>query len=611
MTTSTLLLPLVLLASHDPPTIQSFQPPSLLPTLLPLRSPRTLFPSTSPSTTTTSSATTTALPALSQRQSFLLDGGELESFLLYNPSPQQSSSTATATAEKVFRSPRNSPRGIGCLTFVTGTTEEDRDGEAPNEGGGAAKTNETRRRIIGVEATSHTADDSTEKSATDSHPSYETISLGNNIRVYEHTAATIPEEISDWDAISTAAAAVVGIHCAVPRVGGVGGSEVEFTSGKAVVIGGNDYACFIANGLATLGVDVSIVSTGGVNVKHDQVQILSPSVDSEEDDGEEVGFATAIGKFDSLIDTISNERKGIANLSATTGGSTVIQMLRTKNQCHRYISTLTKSQQLIKDEGVFFGPGKANAHVKYLESLSPQKCTTLIPSSGFGPSTLQTLLENNILFSFKNSNKAIFARGWTMKDFWEEASWPRDSSGTGVRYGFVTEEEEDLDALFRAEQLQMQQRRPDASAERTLDPAEEAELDEQATEDRQNPYVKQIIGVEGLAEHVTSQRKSCVVFVAMRSCRTCKGINPVFTKIAREHGSNLMFAKADATGGAGKALGRQLGVDAVPSFVLFRNGIRYGAVSTSKLPSEKLTKAIVDLEAGKDFDLSLQEDDDD
>lgn len=198
-----------------------------------------------------------------------------------------------------------------------------------------------------------------------------------------------------------------------------------------------------------------------------------------------------------------------------------------------------------------------------------------------------------------------------MKDFWEEASWPRDSSGTGVRYGFVTEEEEDLDALFRAEQLQMQQRRPGASAERTLDPAEEAELDEQAKEDRQNPYVKQIVGVEGLAEHITSQRKSCVVFVAMRSCRTCKGINPVFTKIAREHGSDLMFAKADATGSVGKALGRQLGVDAVPSFVLFRNGIRYGAVSTSKLPSDKLTKAIVDLEAGKDFDLSLQEDDDD
>ena len=70
-----------------------------------------------------------------------------------------------------------------------------------------------------------------------------------------------------------------------------------------------------------------------------------------------------------------------------------------------------------------------------------------------------------------------------------------------------------------------------------------------------------------------------------------------------------MFAKADATGSAGKALGRQLGVVAVPSFVLFRNGIRYGAVSTSKLPSDRLDKAIEDLEAGKDFDTSLEDED--
>lgn len=219
MTTSTFLLPLILLASHDPPTVQSFQPPSPLTSLLPLSSPRTLFPSTVSSTTSPSSATTTTLPALSQRQSFLLDGGELESFLLYNPSPQQQSSSTTM-AEKVFRSPRNSPRGIGCLTFVTGTTEQDPEGD------GAAKSNTTRRRIIGVEATPDDAGESTDSS------SFKTISLGNNIRVYEHTAATIPENISDWDAISTAAAAVVGVHCAVPRVGGVGGSEVEFTSGK-------------------------------------------------------------------------------------------------------------------------------------------------------------------------------------------------------------------------------------------------------------------------------------------------------------------------------------------------------------------------------------------
>ncbi|KAL7453179.1 hypothetical protein ACHAWC_004847 [Mediolabrus comicus] len=69
-----------------------------------------------------------------------------------------------------------------------------------------------------------------------------------------------------------------------------------------------------------------------------------------------------------------------------------------------------------------------------------------------------------------------------------------------------------------------------------------------------------------------------------------------------------MFAKADATGASGKALGRQLGVESVPSFVLFRNGVRYGAVSTSRLPSDRLDRAIQALVEGDDFDPSLEED---
>lgn len=52
------------------------------------------------------------------------------------------------------------------------------------------------------------------------------------------------------------------------------------------------------------------------------------------------------------------------------------------------------------------------------------------------------------------------------------------------------------------------------------------------------------------------------------------------------------------------------GVVAVPAFVLFRNGVRYGVVSTSKVPSDRLDKAISDLEAGEDFDTSLEEEDD-
>lgn len=406
------------------------------------------------------------------------------------------------------------------------------------------------------------------------------------------------------------------------------------------------------SGLSTLGIDVSLVSTGGAKTKNKQgtcffhfydtfatwllgfhslntlsiskyvstVKVMQPSVavdsGSSNDEGDnEVGFATAIGQFDSLVDTIANERKGmIITEDNPYGGSSLLQLLQSRHGCGTYVSTLTQSQQIIKNDGVIFGPGKANSHVKSMESIPSKQCMSIIPPVGFGPSTLQVLLENNIIFSSKNT-KPIAVRGWELKDFWEETSWPRDSSGTGVRYGLPVVEEEDLDELFRIQQMELQRRkRTRVGTEGGMD---EKEVQKQTKVDERNPYVTQIVGVEGLAETIISKQQTGVVFVAMKSCRTCKGINPIFTKLARDRqkkssgGGDLIFAKADASGAAGKALGRQLGVVAVPAFVLFRNGVRYGAVSASKLPSDRLDQAIMDLEAGKDFDESLAEDEDD
>ena len=350
------------------------------------------------------------------------------------------------------------------------------------------------------------------------------------------------------------------------------------------------------------------------------VKVMQPSVaadsGSSNDEGDnEVGFATAVGQFDSLVDTIANERKGmIITEDSPYGGSSLLQLLQSRHGCGTYVSTLTQSQQIIKNDGVIFGPGKANSHVKSMESIPSKQCMSIIPPVGFGPSTLQVLLENNIIFSSKNT-KPIAVRGWELKDFWEETSWPRDSSGTGVRYGLPVVEEEDLDELFRIQQMELQRRkRTRVGTEGGMD---EKEVQKQTKVDERNPYVTQIVGVEGLAETIISKQQTGVVFVAMKSCRTCKGINPIFTKLARDQqkksssGGDLIFAKADASGAAGKALGRQLGVVAVPAFVLFRNGVRYGAVSASKLPSDRLDQAIMDLEAGKDFDESLAEDEDD
>lgn len=506
----------------------------------------------------------TSLQAVSQRRTFIFDGGELESFLLHGNTGESTGSTAATK--------------VGSLTLVTGSTQED-----PSQ------------RIVAVQTNNN-----------DINANYETVSMGD-VDVYAHTIATIPQKVSEADALSTAAAALVGIHCAIPKVGGVGGSDNSndvFYTGKAVVVGGNDYACFVADGLATLGIEVSLVSTGSPRAKNDGVYVMKPS--DLNDDYEEVGFSTAVGEFDSLIDTISNERKGMLITEDNPyGGSTVLKLLQSKHQCNKYISTLTQSQQIVKNEGVLWGPGKANDHVKKMESISLARCASLVPSLGFGSATLQTLLDSNVLFSIKSNNPTV-SRGWALKDFWEETSWPRDSSGMGIRFGMPAEEEEDLDEQFRREQERMQTRiRVGSEVGGGMD---DTETTKQVLIDQTNPYVMQIAGVDGLAQEVVSKQKDCVVFVAMKSCRTCKGINPVFTKLARERGSGeLMFAKADATGATGKALGRQLGIVSVPSFVLFRNGVRYGAVSASKLPSERLDQALNDLAEGKDFDTSLEE----
>ena len=53
----------------------------------------------------------------------------------------------------------------------------------------------------------------------------------------------------------------------------------------------------------------------------------------------------------------------------------------------------------------------------------------------------------------------------------------------------------------------------------------------------------------------------------------------------------------------GKMISRLLGVDAVPAFVLFQNGKRYGdTLSISKLPSKKLDVALEYMKSGKKWD---------
>ena len=122
---------------------------------------------------------------------------------------------------------------VGCLTLVTGTTT------TTTTTSDAAPS----RRIVGVQKQVSNDNSSTEED--------DTIVLDTNVQIYKHTAAIIPQYISDNDALSTAAASLVGIHCALPnKVDKVGGSTLSdtdvFYSGRVVVMGGNELSCFFA-----------------------------------------------------------------------------------------------------------------------------------------------------------------------------------------------------------------------------------------------------------------------------------------------------------------------------------------------------------------------------
>jgi thiol-disulfide isomerase/thioredoxin len=145
--------------------------------------------------------------------------------------------------------------------------------------------------------------------------------------------------------------------------------------------------------------------------------------------------------------------------------------------------------------------------------------------------------------------------------------------------------------------------------------ADESELDPQSEEESEesftaNPFVKEITNIEDLQRDIVSSQRDCVLFLSASYCRTCRTIQPAFTRLARttlEETANdfdqLLFAKADTSGPTGKELGRALTVASVPTFLLFRKGRQYGSpLSIAKLPSKKLNLAISLLTRGMPWD---------
>ena len=124
---------------------------------------------------------TSTFSTISNRQTGILDGAELKGLLDFMNKDGKENKQRTNN-------------NIGIVKFVTGMINE----------------NGKDRRVIGLEIS-------------------DSSSLENAV------LADIPKGISDDDAISTAMASLVGVHCCLPRVTQVGGSKEDandFVSGK-------------------------------------------------------------------------------------------------------------------------------------------------------------------------------------------------------------------------------------------------------------------------------------------------------------------------------------------------------------------------------------------
>lgn len=349
------------------------------------------------------------------------------------------------------------------------------------------------------------------------------------------------------------------------------------------------------------------------------VQILKPAVGEDE-----IGFSSYIGEFDSLVDTISNELKGSDFMMTSSNdeddeddleapfGSSILGLLKSRHNCQKYISTETECQKIVAKEGIFGGPGKADNYCKN-SAANVKDCTAIPPPQGIG-SSMTALLEKGVLLTQaerkKLYSKSDVVRGWSLGDFWENTRWPRDSSGSSdVRFGLpVISDEEEEDETNQAELMARygdQQSNFERLAAKKLGDVEP--VGEAPQPPQNNPHVFQINGVSGVNNAIVNRKKHCILFLSARFCQTCKRLDPKYTRLARmekdKNDSSVLFAKAEMGSAWGKQLGRHLQVDAVPAFVLFREGKQFGeAISISDLPSNKIEQALDLLESDREWD---------
>eukprot|EP00557_Chaetoceros_sp_GSL56_P006938 CAMPEP_0176499746 /NCGR_PEP_ID=MMETSP0200_2-20121128/13112_1 /TAXON_ID=947934 /ORGANISM="Chaetoceros sp., Strain GSL56" /LENGTH=630 /DNA_ID=CAMNT_0017898227 /DNA_START=220 /DNA_END=2112 /DNA_ORIENTATION=- len=582
------------------------------------------------------------LCALTKRQTAIYDGPEFVSIASVLKKQQEEASELLSDSQSLESDDDANDKAndnmsyqvpsmrSGFLTFVTGTIE---NGKNSNE------------KVLGIEIDEKTCSDKNSL-----------LKIDKNVYIHKDSMVIIPKGISDHDAISTASASLAGVYCSVgPLPSSPPMDENKSTQQpkgikKAVVLGGGDYACFIAKALDCLDVKVTMVTTRPMSLKdtplnplyRSNVVAMPPAVGKDE-----MGFSDALGDFDAVIDTLGDEANlqrvkylddGIERIFGE-GDRGVAAKLRRVNRCQRYISTLTRSQEIVLKEGILFAREPVLKYQKDVEKVNEifgstvenkklnkeekkteneeiddddnddeeeeeeQERYTRLPIPMQYGQMIQKLLNSKVIFptdrneNGSHKNKDVFVRGCSFPDYAEIEIWPTDSTdGATVRYGFPAIAEltleSKLDKMMGSAKKSSAKKRP---REKTV---------------QENPFVLEVESLLDVKEDIVNQKKDAVLFVSAPYCKLCRSINHQFTRMARiskeEKQSDLLFAKASSAGKEGKQLTFTLNIDSVPTFILFKKGQRYGEpFGVVKLPSKKLDTAIEYLLNDKEWDSSI------
>ena len=310
----------------------------------------------------------------------------------------------------------------------------------------------------------------------------------------------------------------------------------------------------------------------------------------------------------------------------------------------RYISTVTRSQHFVLEEGILFARDPVLKYQKTLEndkelitlatnmssSSSPTvddasesssfyKNYQLLPAPRDFGRTLDKLFQKKIIYpsdrneNGSHANKGLFVKGCSFPDYAEVEIWPQDTTdGAAVRFGFPGIKELTLEARMDAMMGTFDKR---STRKNGGDDGSDTNGTSGLVKKKKqsNPFIVDIESLGDITSEIRNEEIDAVLFVSAPYCRLCRSIGPLYNRMARiskeELKSDLLFAKATTgTSKAMKQLTFTLQIDSVPTFVLFRKGDRFGEpFGVTKLPSAKLERAIECLKTGKEWDESIVE----